>query len=585
MDQRFAHLKVYNGKEPYIFVSYAHKDSDRVLPAIEALQHAGYRIWFDLGIEAGTEWSNNIAAHLRDCATFIVFVTANSMASENCLDEIAYAKNHQKPSLMIFLEENVTLPEGIDMQTARFQRLYMNRHQSVDTFVTKFHEATMFAACRGPVGTTEAPAAPAPAPAPTPAPVPVPTAKKAVSPVVWIGIAAGAVVLALVVVIGVLLAGGADSDTPDDKPQGGVSTPADEEDTGNTEDPEEEKPIVMSDDLADFTFTLEGVVYQLPFAYDKLTENGWTIGGSGVNEDTLMAGKSSGEIRFYNNGKSVYFELYNDSGNAAPVKDCLVGGLQVQGGASMPDFQMAGGLNPQSTVAAIETALGVPNDRSDYDDRSTLYYYVGSDDAVGAHFVSYFAEDDADWSYVELSNIVYSSVDPAETNEAEPEYLSEYTSPTSLGTELTSGNVEIEGDVYAFPTTVKAFLENGWKISQKPACVVSGDSAEITLSRDGKNVTVKVQNFAEYQTIADNCVVMRVSVYATDDVSITLPGGISHGMTMTDAVATTLTQAGFDVSEGTYSTTYSCYNDDDLYIYVSVDNETNTIQTVTVSRS
>ena len=62
-------MKTYNGNDKYIFVSYAHKDSDTVLPIISEMQKSGFRIWFDEGIEAGTEWPEYIAEHLAN-ATF-----------------------------------------------------------------------------------------------------------------------------------------------------------------------------------------------------------------------------------------------------------------------------------------------------------------------------------------------------------------------------------------------------------------------------------------------------------------------------------------------------------------------------------
>ena len=52
---------VYEGSEPYIFVSYAHKDAAMVMPLITGLQDRGFRVWFDAGIEAGTEWPEYIA--------------------------------------------------------------------------------------------------------------------------------------------------------------------------------------------------------------------------------------------------------------------------------------------------------------------------------------------------------------------------------------------------------------------------------------------------------------------------------------------------------------------------------------------
>ena len=115
MERTSNSVPVYGGDKPYIFISYSHKDSDRVIPLIVAMESLGYRVWFDQGIEAGSEWSNNIANHLRSCAAFVSFVSANSMSSENCLDEIAFAKSNNKPSLMVSLEENVELSGGIRM--------------------------------------------------------------------------------------------------------------------------------------------------------------------------------------------------------------------------------------------------------------------------------------------------------------------------------------------------------------------------------------------------------------------------------------------------------------------------------------
>lgn len=146
--QDYTGIKVYQGNEPYIFVSYAHKDSDKVVPVIIKLQQLGFRVWFDLGIEAGTEWSNNIAAHLKDCNAFLFFTSHNSAVSENCLDEVAYAKAYNKSSLMVFLEDEVALPQGAEMQTARFQRIYYTRHKTLDSFAAALAEAPLLQICR-----------------------------------------------------------------------------------------------------------------------------------------------------------------------------------------------------------------------------------------------------------------------------------------------------------------------------------------------------------------------------------------------------------------------------------------------------
>ena len=44
---------VYEGTDPYIFVSYAHAVSERALKIIRILSSKGYRIWYDKGLQYG----------------------------------------------------------------------------------------------------------------------------------------------------------------------------------------------------------------------------------------------------------------------------------------------------------------------------------------------------------------------------------------------------------------------------------------------------------------------------------------------------------------------------------------------------
>ena len=82
------YVRAYEGDEPYIFVSYAHKDSEAVLSVIRQLYDGKYRVWYDEGIQPGTEWPPNIARHLQRAAMVIVFVSENSLRSPNCINEI-----------------------------------------------------------------------------------------------------------------------------------------------------------------------------------------------------------------------------------------------------------------------------------------------------------------------------------------------------------------------------------------------------------------------------------------------------------------------------------------------------------------
>lgn len=69
----------YIGEKPYIFVSYAHKDSEVVMRAIALLQQSGFRVWYDEGIDPGSEWPDTIEKYLERSSYFIGFISANAL--------------------------------------------------------------------------------------------------------------------------------------------------------------------------------------------------------------------------------------------------------------------------------------------------------------------------------------------------------------------------------------------------------------------------------------------------------------------------------------------------------------------------
>ena len=140
--------KVYEGKEPYIFVSYAHKDSQRVLPIVRALQEQGFRVWYDAGIEAGTEWPEYIAEHLVNSQTFLAFISKASLDSHNCYREINFAIDQRKPHLVIYLED-VKLSVGMQMQLGVMQAMFRTRHSSEASFLEELCSSRVLQACKG----------------------------------------------------------------------------------------------------------------------------------------------------------------------------------------------------------------------------------------------------------------------------------------------------------------------------------------------------------------------------------------------------------------------------------------------------
>ena len=113
----------YEGSEPYIFISYSHKDDNVVLPVIEELFTRGYRVWYDDGVIPAANWDDVIAKHIKACSIIFAFVSVNYINSENCLNELEYARKNKKRPLLIYLEET-DLPDGMEMNFSRYQALY-----------------------------------------------------------------------------------------------------------------------------------------------------------------------------------------------------------------------------------------------------------------------------------------------------------------------------------------------------------------------------------------------------------------------------------------------------------------------------
>lgn len=139
-------MNAYEGKDSYIFVSYAHKNADLVLPIIDSLYEAGYRIWFDEGIEADAEWPAYIEDHLSRSSALLAFVTSDFVDSSNCRKEITYALNKDIPLIYVMLEDT-PLSNGLDLQLADQQCINTSK-MSTERFYEKIAQTSALQECR-----------------------------------------------------------------------------------------------------------------------------------------------------------------------------------------------------------------------------------------------------------------------------------------------------------------------------------------------------------------------------------------------------------------------------------------------------
>lgn len=140
-------IPAYEGKEPYIFVSYAHKDSASIFRIIELLNKRGYRVWYDEGIEPGSEWPEYIANHLLGAEMVIAFLTPRSVNSVNCRREINFALSKEKPVLTIFMQE-LKVPAGMELQLSTQQSVLYYQYDSEERFLDKVETCKYLAPCK-----------------------------------------------------------------------------------------------------------------------------------------------------------------------------------------------------------------------------------------------------------------------------------------------------------------------------------------------------------------------------------------------------------------------------------------------------
>lgn len=122
MENNYPSFKPCEGKEPYIFVSYSHADTDIVTEDLNRLHRDGFRIWYDKKLGPSTKWRNEIGDFIENnnCKIFLLFFSKKSIASEFVCNEITLARRRfdkeQLKIYTVFLENNVKSSTNKDLR-------------------------------------------------------------------------------------------------------------------------------------------------------------------------------------------------------------------------------------------------------------------------------------------------------------------------------------------------------------------------------------------------------------------------------------------------------------------------------------
>ena len=94
---------------PYIYMSFANKDLPEVQKLIEKLKAMGFRVMYDNGIQAGSEWAEQ-PEKIKDCSCFLAILSENSVASQAVRSEIGFALSQGKKIVTVCLDDITLSP-------------------------------------------------------------------------------------------------------------------------------------------------------------------------------------------------------------------------------------------------------------------------------------------------------------------------------------------------------------------------------------------------------------------------------------------------------------------------------------------
>ena len=116
-------FEAYTGEEPYLFISYSHRDTAKVYPILDALHDKKYRIWYDESCENGNDFRDELRHRIEGSSAVVLFVSKSSMTSPFCGMEIIVARENGKRLYPIYLDDAESVPPA-------FEILLSNTHHS-----------------------------------------------------------------------------------------------------------------------------------------------------------------------------------------------------------------------------------------------------------------------------------------------------------------------------------------------------------------------------------------------------------------------------------------------------------------------
>jgi hypothetical protein len=115
--------------EPYVFLSYAHKNRDFAAVVMQFLTSAGVNFWWDDGIQPGSVWDESLEERISNCSILMACLSSDYQGSKYCRRELKFADLLGKEILPI-ARDPVTWSDGLRLMFQDLQILALNSDQS-----------------------------------------------------------------------------------------------------------------------------------------------------------------------------------------------------------------------------------------------------------------------------------------------------------------------------------------------------------------------------------------------------------------------------------------------------------------------
>ncbi len=311
---------------------------------------------------------------------------------------------------------------------------------------------------------------------------------------------------------------------------------ADENVTGETVAPipfVSNPPYEMSESFSDYQVNINGAVYQVPMPVQEIINSGWAF-GSGENTEKVLAKEETFETYFVSkDGAIMYATIINFSANDTAIDKCYVSRIKVDSKDNLlVKMFMTGNLSlGKATRQQVETLIGESDDVVELP-AETIVRYKNSDKAYARLTYNNKTKvlEGIEFVNSKKPNNYQETTLPTTTNAYGG---GEVTTPEELGKNITSGAVQIQGEIYQLPIKVSDMLDDGWEISFKEdrAILYAGEHLIATLTKG--DITIKgvdVHNLSKEEKLIRNCEIIEISSSPDDKHEVVFPANLKVGM-------------------------------------------------------